>query len=137
MRLLLVFLLLGLVLLPDAEGWRRRRRRGWFKRVVKFAGKAYKAYKTYKQFQRGRYGRDANDLDLNKDGVIDQLEAEKVLDERAVKDFLPLLDEDGNSQVSVDEFTRAMRDLMTIDSDEDLRRAAEEDEDVDDLHSSE
>ncbi|XP_067659749.1 uncharacterized protein [Haliotis asinina] len=135
MRLLLVFLLLGLILLPDAEGWGRRR---WIRRAWRIARRVYRVYKVYKHI-RGHYlyGRDANDLDINKDGIIDQSEAEKVFDARAVKDFLPLVDEDGNSEVSVDEFTRTMRDLMTIDADPDLRRAAEEDEDVDDFYSNE
>ncbi|XP_067684049.1 uncharacterized protein [Haliotis asinina] len=137
MRLLLVFLLLGLILLPDAEGWFIRRR--WFGRVKRIGRRIYRIYRKYKNIQRGHYiyGRDANDLDINKDGIIDQSEAKKVFDARAVKDFLPLIDEDGNSEVSVDEFTRTMRGLLTIDADPDLRRAAEEDEDVDDFYSNE
>ncbi|XP_048244413.1 uncharacterized protein LOC124119461 [Haliotis rufescens] len=134
MRLLLVFLLLALVMLPAAEGWRRRRR-GW-RRVKRVIKRVYRHYRLYKAIRRGYhfYGRDVDnvDVDLNKDGVIDQSEAEKVIDARAAKELLPLADEDGNSQVSVDEFTRSMRELMTFGSD-----AAAEEEDDADINSSE
>ncbi|XP_071084106.1 uncharacterized protein [Haliotis cracherodii] len=96
MRLLLVFLLLALVTLPETEGWLRANRRHRIWNRIKC---------TFVRCERRVQGRD---VDANNDDVIDQTEAENVIDARAVKDVLSLADDDA-----------------------DLRRAVIDEEDVD------
>ncbi|XP_046546877.1 uncharacterized protein LOC124256960 [Haliotis rubra] len=116
MRLLLVFLLLPLVMMPDTEGFlSRRRRRIWDSIkcvIVRCAGKVN--------------GRDVRDLDENNDGEIDQSEAEKVIGARFAEEVLSHAKEHGNSKVTFEEFNRSLRSLM---ADADAKTEDKEEED--------
>ncbi|XP_046565971.1 uncharacterized protein LOC124274660 [Haliotis rubra] len=141
MRMFLVLLLVALVLLPDSDAWRRRRRRRrrWFRfrgrRLLRTAGRIYRFYRDHKGIINPVIGalgkRSIDDLDQNKDGNIDQSEAEKLMERRAAEDLLSLADENGDSNVSLEEFSRSIDDFLTIDSDpglqEEYSTAVEED----------
>ncbi|XP_071114625.1 uncharacterized protein [Haliotis cracherodii] len=103
MKLLLLFVLVCLVA-PSVE-WRRRR---WFRVrwrwVAKVAAAAVAAF--------GK--RDIEAFDLNKDGYVDQSEAEKQLSTRDAETLMKMADEevDGKSAVSVNEFSRYLQDVQ-------------------------
>ncbi|XP_067684599.1 uncharacterized protein [Haliotis asinina] len=130
MRLFFVLLLVALVLMPDSDAWgrrRRRRRRGWFRfrRVVRGVGRAYRIYRRYSHIINPAISaigkRSIDELDKNKDGNIDQSEAEELMERRAAEDLLSLADENGDSNVSLEEFSRSIHDFMTIHSDQELQ----------------
>ncbi|XP_071114280.1 uncharacterized protein [Haliotis cracherodii] len=115
MRLLVVFLLMALIVLPTEGLFRRRRRRRRWLRIrgrtlLKVAGIAAKV-----ALLGGK--RDVQDdlasADLNEDGNIDQSEAENLFDKRDAEQILNLVDIDGDSVVSHDEFIRGMEDLFS------------------------
>ncbi|XP_071082589.1 uncharacterized protein [Haliotis cracherodii] len=122
MRLFLVLLLVALVVIPESDAWGRRRRR-WFRgrRIIDGAVRVYRVYRRYSHIINPAIGaigkRNIDELDKNKDGNIDQSEAEELMERRAAEDLLSLADENGDSNVSVEEFSRSINDFMTIDSD--------------------
>ncbi|XP_046560197.1 uncharacterized protein LOC124269225 [Haliotis rubra] len=75
--------------------------------------------------------RSIDDLDQNKDGNIDQSEAEKLMERREAEFLLSLADENGDSNISLEEFSRSIDDFLTMDSDpglqEEYSTAVEED----------
>ncbi|XP_071113881.1 calcium-binding protein 5-like [Haliotis cracherodii] len=112
MRLLVVFLLVALIVLPT-EGLFRRRRRRWLRvrgsRVL--AGLAVAS-------RLGLIGkREAQDelfsADLNEDGNIDQSEAENLFDNRDAEEIMQMADIDGDSVVSHEEFIRGAEDFFS------------------------
>ncbi|XP_067675411.1 uncharacterized protein [Haliotis asinina] len=116
MRLLVVFLLMALIVLPT-DGWRRRRRRRWLRvrgrRVLTGLAVASRL---------GLIGKrdvldDLASADLNEDGNVDQSEAETLFDKRDAEQILQVADMDGNSVVSHDEFIRGVEDLFSQDAD--------------------
>ncbi|XP_067683186.1 uncharacterized protein [Haliotis asinina] len=126
MRLFLVLLLVAVVLLPESDAWRRRRRRRrWIRfrgrRLFRRVARVYRFYRNNKAVIHtviGAFGkRSIDDLDKNKDGNIDQSEAERLMERRAAEDLLSLADENGDSDVSLEEFSRSIDDFMTIDAD--------------------
>ncbi|XP_048244385.1 uncharacterized protein LOC124129363 [Haliotis rufescens] len=122
MRLFLVLLLVALVVIPESDAWGRRRR-SWFRgrRIINGAVRVYRVYRRYKHIINPAIGalgkRNTDELDKNKDGNIDQSEAEELMERRAAEDLLSLADENGDSNVSVEEFSRSIHDFMTLDSD--------------------
>ncbi|XP_046341619.2 uncharacterized protein LOC124122589 [Haliotis rufescens] len=124
MRLFLVLLLVALVVLPESDAWGRRRR-SWIRirgrRIINGAIRVYRVYRRYRHIINPAVAalgkRNTDELDKNKDGNIDQSEAEELMERRAAEDLLSLADENGDSNVSVEEFSRSIHDFMTIDSD--------------------
>ncbi|XP_071114498.1 uncharacterized protein [Haliotis cracherodii] len=100
MKLFLLFVLVCLV--APSVGWGRRR---WFRvrrrRVATAAAVAALGKRGIENF------------DLNKDGYVDQSEAEKQLSTRDAESLMKMADEevDGKSAVSVNEFTRYLQDI--------------------------
>ena len=130
MRLFLVLLLVALVVLPESDAWRRRRRR-WIRirgrRILRAAGRIYGFYNRYRHIINPILGkRNADDIDKNKDGNIDQSEAEQLMERQAAEDLLSLANENGDSNVSVEEFSRSIHDFMTIDADPALQKELRE-----------
>ncbi|XP_046363387.2 uncharacterized protein LOC124140075 [Haliotis rufescens] len=113
MRLLVVFLLMALIVLPTEGLFRRRRRRRWLRirgrKVLKGIGIAAKLGLLGKRDVQD----DLASADLNEDGNIDQSEAENLFDKRDAEQILNLVDIDGDSVVSHDEFIRGMEDLFS------------------------
>ncbi|XP_046357819.1 uncharacterized protein LOC124136079 [Haliotis rufescens] len=132
MRLFLVLLLVALVVLPESDAWGRRwlriRIRG--RRILRAAGRVYRFYNRYRHIiipvvsSLGK--RNADDIDKNKDGNIDQSEAEQLMERQAAEDLLSLADENGDSNVSVEEFSRSIHDFMAIDADPALQKELRE-----------
>ncbi|XP_067675412.1 uncharacterized protein [Haliotis asinina] len=115
MRLLVIFLLMALIVLPS-EGWRRRRRR-WIR--VR-GGKVLTGLAVASRL--GLIGKrdvldDLASADLNEDGNVDQSEAETLFDKRDAEQILQVADMDGDSVVSHDEFIRGVEDLFSQDAD--------------------
>ncbi|XP_046357866.1 uncharacterized protein LOC124136116 [Haliotis rufescens] len=133
MRLFLVLLLVALVVLPESDAWGRRRRR-WIRirgrRILRAAGRVYRFYNRYRHIINPVVStigkRNADDIDKNKDGNIDQSEAEQLMERQAAEDLLSLADENGDSNVSVEEFSRSIHDFMAIDADPALQKELRE-----------
>ncbi|XP_046357817.1 uncharacterized protein LOC124136078 [Haliotis rufescens] len=127
MRLFLVLLLVALVVLPESDAWRRWRIRIRGRRILRAAGRLYGFYNRYRHFIKPIFGkRNVDDIDKNKDGNIDQSEAEQLMERQAAEDLLSLADENGDSNVSVEEFSRSIHDFMTIDADPALQKELRE-----------
>ncbi|XP_046564151.1 uncharacterized protein LOC124272953 [Haliotis rubra] len=117
MRLLVVFLLMALIVLPTEGLFRRRRRR---RRWLRIRGSRVLAGLSVAS-RLGLIGkRDVQEdlalADLNEDGNIDQSEAENLFDKRDVEQILQLADMDGDSVVSHDEFIRGVEELFSLDA---------------------
>ncbi|XP_067684605.1 uncharacterized protein [Haliotis asinina] len=130
MRLFLVLLLVAVVLMSESDAWRRFRLRVRGRRLLRTAGRVYRVYRRYKHIINPAVGallgkRSIDDLDKNKDGNIDQSEAEELMQRRTAEDLLSLADEKDDSNVSLEEFSRSIHDFMTIDSDPDLQNVLE------------
>ncbi|XP_046363282.2 uncharacterized protein LOC124140001 [Haliotis rufescens] len=113
MRLLVVFLLMALIVFPT-EG--RRRRRRWLRirgrKILTGLAVASKLGLIGKRDVQN----ELTSADLNKDGNIDQTEAENLFDKRDAEQILEMLDIDGDSVVNHDEFIRAVEDLFSQDA---------------------
>ncbi|XP_041351656.1 uncharacterized protein LOC121370472 [Gigantopelta aegis] len=59
--------------------------------------------------------RDISEYDTNKDGVLDLDELEKVMSTRDAEDFLQFADDNGDSEVTVDEFRRIVTELSELE----------------------
>ncbi|XP_041350827.1 uncharacterized protein LOC121369819 [Gigantopelta aegis] len=59
--------------------------------------------------------RDVSDYDTNKNGVLDLDELEKVMSTRDAEDFLQFADDNGDSEVTVEEFKRVVKELNELE----------------------
>ncbi|XP_071113860.1 uncharacterized protein [Haliotis cracherodii] len=116
MRLLVVFLLMALIVLPTEGLFRRRRRRRWLRirrrKVLTGVGIAARLGLIGKRDIQN----DLDTADLNEDGNIDQSEVENLFDKREAEQILQMVDMDGDSVVSHDEFIRGVEDLFSQDA---------------------
>ncbi|XP_046561541.1 uncharacterized protein LOC124270569 [Haliotis rubra] len=116
MRLLVVFLLIALIVLPTEGLFRRRRRRRWLRirgrKVITGLGVAARLGLIGKRDVQD----DLASADLDQDGNIDQSEAENLFDERDAEQILQMADVDGDSVVSHDEFIRGLEELFSQDA---------------------
>ncbi|XP_071113861.1 uncharacterized protein [Haliotis cracherodii] len=116
MRLLVVFLLMALIVLPTEGLFRRRRRRRWLRirgsKVLTGVGIAARLGLIGKRDIQN----DLATADLNEDGNIDQSEVENLFDKRDAEQILQMVDMDGDSVVSHDEFIRGVEDLFSQDA---------------------
>ncbi|XP_041352116.1 oncomodulin-like isoform X2 [Gigantopelta aegis] len=86
MKLLLVLLLITCVAFQQLDAWPRVRVRIHLKKRPAAGGDV------------------ARDLDTDEDGYLDETELEKYIGQRDVLDFVEALDQNGDGQLSVDEF---------------------------------
>ncbi|XP_046546886.1 uncharacterized protein LOC124256974 [Haliotis rubra] len=101
MRLFLVLLLVATVMVSESDAWRRVR----WRRVARIAGTAVKVGSVL----LGK--RDVESLDANMDGTIDQSEAETIMDRRSAMELLSFADENGDTNVSLEEFARTIENI--------------------------
>ncbi|XP_046363284.1 calcium-binding protein 5-like [Haliotis rufescens] len=113
MRLLVVFLLMALIVLPTEGLFRRRRRRRWLRvrgsRVLTGLAVASRLGLIGKREAQD----DLFSADLNEDGNIDQSEAENLFDKRDAEEIMQSADIDGDSVVSHEEFIRGAEDFFS------------------------
>ncbi|XP_071114432.1 uncharacterized protein [Haliotis cracherodii] len=116
MRLLVVFLLMALIVLPTEGLFRRRRRRRWLRirgsKVLTGVGIAARLGLIGKRDIQN----DLATADLNEDGNIDQSEVENLFDKRDAEQILQMVDMDSDSVVSHDEFIRGVEYLFSQDA---------------------
>ncbi|XP_041354215.1 uncharacterized protein LOC121372037 [Gigantopelta aegis] len=106
----LLVLLVAFAVIHESHSWIYYYRRRAVQMILKLAAQVLIARKKAQSAMlRGK--RDISEYDTNKDGVLDLDELEKVMSTRDAEDFLQFADVDGNSEVTVDEFRRVVRDL--------------------------
>ncbi|XP_041352292.1 uncharacterized protein LOC121370853 [Gigantopelta aegis] len=107
-------LLVTFAVLHESDSWFLRRR-AW-RKVKRWGGRALRGWAAKKAAALILAGkRDVSDYDTNKDGVLDVDELEKVMSTRDAENLLEISDDDGDSEVTVDEFRRVLRELNGLE----------------------
>ncbi|XP_041359954.1 uncharacterized protein LOC121376201 [Gigantopelta aegis] len=113
MRIALVLALVLLISVSSSDAWGRRAWRR-FKRIAVRAVKSYVIKKVVGAAIVAVGKRSASDLDTNMDGVLDKAEIESILNTRDAQEFIRVADEDGDDEISIDEFEKAVKQIENL-----------------------
>ncbi|XP_041361810.1 uncharacterized protein LOC121377786 [Gigantopelta aegis] len=89
----------------EVAAWRWRR-------VVRTAIRVYRYYRIYRDITGKR---DIAGFDKNLDGVVDLSELEDVLSTRDAREILEMADNDGDSQVTMEEFQKVLTQMNQLE----------------------
>ncbi|XP_041360580.1 uncharacterized protein LOC121376864 [Gigantopelta aegis] len=106
--ILLLLLVTMFVVNHEADAWRRWRLR----RIVRVASRIYRYYRIYRDITGKR---DIAGFDKNLDGLVDLSELEDVLSTRDAREILEMADDDGDSQVTMEEFQKVLTQMNQLE----------------------